>query len=55
MDLDSPAFDADSLDDESEEPLAAVEVELVEGGGDPLAEPGEPVAQAVLGGELGAA
>ena len=55
MDLDSPAGDADCLEDEPEEALAAVEVELVEGGGDPLAEVGDSVAQPVLGGELGAA
>ena len=55
MDLDAPAADVDSFDDEPEQALAAFEVELVEGGGDPLGEPGETVTQPVLGGELGAA
>jgi hypothetical protein len=55
VDLDSPAVDADSLDDESQEALAAFEVEFVERCDDPLAEVGEPAAQPVLGGQLGAA
>ena len=40
VDLDSPAVDADSLDDEPEEALAAFEVEFVERCDDPLAEVG---------------
>ena len=55
MYLDAPAADVDSLDDEPEQALAAFEVELVEGGGDPFCEPSETVTQPVLGGELGAA
>jgi len=55
VDFDAPAADVDSLDDEPEQALAAVEVKLVERGGDPLAESGEPVTQPVLGGQLGAA
>ena len=55
VDLDSPAADADVLDHEPEQPLAAVEVEVVERGDDPFAEPREPMAQPVLGGQLGAA
>ena len=55
VDLDAPAADVDSLDDEPQQALAAFEVELVQRGGDPLAESGESVTQPVLGGQLGAA
>jgi hypothetical protein len=44
VDLDSPAVDADSLDDEPEEALAAFEVEFVERCDNPFAEVGEPAA-----------
>ena len=53
MDLDAPAADGDLLDDEAEEALTVLEVELVEGGRDALGEAGEPLAQAVVAGELG--
>jgi hypothetical protein len=55
VDLDAPAGDADCLDDQAQEPLAAVEVELVEGGEHALGEAGESAPQPVLGRELGAA
>jgi hypothetical protein len=42
VDLDSPPVHADSLDNESQEALAALEVEFVERCDDPLAEVGEP-------------
>jgi hypothetical protein len=53
VDLDAPAADGDLLDDEAKEALTVLEVELVEGGRDALGEAGEPLAQAVVAGELG--
>jgi hypothetical protein len=50
VDLDPPAGDADLLDDESQQSLAAVEVKFTHRVGDPLGESGEAAAQAVLGG-----
>jgi hypothetical protein len=54
VDLDVPAGDADVLDDEAQELLAAVEVEVVEGRERALGEAGEAAAQAVAAGEFGA-
>ena len=51
VDLDAPAGDADFLDDEAEESLAAVEVEFVEGGEDAFGEAGETAAELVLAGD----
>ena len=53
MDLDAPATDRDLLDEEAEEALTVLEVDFVEGGRDALGEAGEPLAQAVVAGELG--
>jgi hypothetical protein len=55
VDLDSPAGDADLFDHEAHQPSAACEVEAVEGGGDTVAESGESAADAVVGGQVGAA
>jgi len=55
VDLDSPAGDADLLNDELQQPLAALKVKAVQRGGDLLGELRESAAQPVLGGELGAA
>jgi hypothetical protein len=44
VDLDAPAADADVLDDEAQELLAAVEVEVVERGERALGEAGEAAA-----------
>jgi hypothetical protein len=41
VDLDVPACDADLLDDEAQESLAAVEIELVEGGEHAFGEAGD--------------
>jgi hypothetical protein len=43
VDLDVPAGDADFLDDEAKESLAAVEVEVVEGGQDAFGEASDAV------------
>ena len=51
MDVDVPAVDVDVVDEESDEPLALVEVEFVDGGGDPGCEVVDPAAEPVAGGE----
>lgn len=47
-DFDMPTSDSDFLNDETEELLALVEVQLVDGGSDLVAEVLEPVSQIVL-------
>ena len=44
MDLDVPAGDADLLDDEAQQALAAVEIEFVERGEDAFGEAGDAAA-----------
>ena len=55
MDLHTGPVHYHVLDDQAHEPLAGVEVECLDRGADALSEAGEPTAQAVLAGELGAA
>jgi hypothetical protein len=52
VDLDPPTADADLLHDESQEALAALEVEVIERGGDTFGEAGDAAPQSVLLGEL---
>jgi transposase len=53
LDLDVEAAYADFLDDETEELLAAFEVESVDGGGDGGGKGGDALAELVVGGERG--
>jgi hypothetical protein len=55
VDLDVPAGDADFLDDEAQQALAAIEVEFIEGGKHAFGEAGDAAAQSVLAREVGAA
>ncbi|MCA1696222.1 MAG: hypothetical protein LC749_16715 [Actinobacteria bacterium] len=52
MDVDLPTSDLDPLDEKAHESLALGEVELIDGGRNPLGEALDPVTQAVVGGEL---
>jgi hypothetical protein len=55
VDFDVPAGDADLLDDQAQQPLTAVEVELVERGEDAFGEAGDALAQPVLARQVDAA
>jgi hypothetical protein len=47
-----PAADRDLFDEQAHEPLPAVEVECVDSARDALGEPGDPLAEPIVDGEI---